>query len=51
VGSQVVSGPALEQGRNGRAELLEEIAERTTLLRVQRNISHAVEVYGRSSLS
>ena len=46
VGGQVVSGPALEEGRNRRPSLLEQIAELTALLRVQRNTSHAVEVYG-----
>ena len=51
VGGQIVSGPVLEQRGNGRAEFVEQIAERTALLRVQPNISHAVEVYGRSSLS
>ena len=45
-----MSGPTLEQRRNGRAELLEQIAELTALLRVQRNIGHAVEVYGPSSV-
>ena len=50
VGGEIVSSPALEQGRNGRAEFVEKITELQALLRVERNISHAAEVYGRLSL-
>jgi len=46
VGGEIVSSPALEQGRNGRAEFVEKITELKALLRVQRNISHAAAVYG-----
>jgi hypothetical protein len=34
VGGEIVSSPALEQRRNGRAELVEEITELQALLRV-----------------
>ena len=34
VGCEVMSSPALEQGRNRRAELIEEIAELKAFLRV-----------------
>jgi hypothetical protein len=40
VGGEIVSGPALDQGRNRRAERVEEITELKALLRIQRNISH-----------
>jgi hypothetical protein len=42
-----VSGPPVEQRRNGRAELVEKIAELQALLRIQWNISHEAGVYGR----
>ena len=35
MGGQIVSRPALEQGRNGRAEVVEEITELAALLHVQ----------------
>lgn len=44
VGGEIVSSPALEQRRNGRAELVEEITELKSLLCVERNISHAIAV-------
>jgi len=34
VGGEIVSSPALEQCRNGRAEFVEEITELKALLRV-----------------
>ena len=46
MGGEVVTSPALDQGGNGRTELLEEIAKLKALLRVKRNISHAAGVYG-----
>ena len=41
-----MSSPALEQGGNRRTELVEQLTQRTTLLRVERNISHSAAVYG-----
>jgi hypothetical protein len=40
VGGEIVTAPPVEQGRNGRAELVEKIAELQALLRIQWNISH-----------
>jgi hypothetical protein len=40
VGGEIVSAPPVEQRRNGRAELVEKIAELQALLRIQWNISH-----------
>ena len=48
VGGEIVSGPAVEQGGNGRAELVEKITELEALLRIQRNEGHKAGVYGRS---
>jgi hypothetical protein len=49
VGGEIVSSPALEQGRNGRAELVEKITELEALLHIERNIGHEAGVYGRST--
>jgi hypothetical protein len=49
VGGEIVSSPSLEQGRSGRTEFVEKITELKALLRVERNISHAAEVYGPDS--
>ena len=46
VGGEIVSSPSVEQGGNGRAELVEKITELTALLHVQPSISHEAEVYG-----
>jgi hypothetical protein len=46
VGSEIVGSPTLEQCGNGWTELVEEIAQCKALLRVERDISHAAEVYG-----
>ena len=51
VGGEIVSSPALEQGRNGRAEFVEKITELQALLHIKWNISHGAEVYGRSTTS
>jgi hypothetical protein len=40
VGSQIVSGPPVEQGGSGRAELAEKVTELEALLRIQRNAGH-----------
>jgi hypothetical protein len=46
VGGEIVSSPALEQCGNGRTELVEEVTQLMALVRVERNIRHAAEVYG-----
>ena len=46
VRGQIVRGPAVEQGGHRWAELEEQIAELTALLRIQRNTSHAGKFYG-----
>ena len=44
VGGEIVSGPAVEQRGNGRAELVEETTELEALLRIQPNIGHEAAV-------
>ena len=41
-----MSSPVLDQCRNGRPELVEEITELKPLLHVEWDISHAAGVYG-----
>ena len=50
VGREIVGGPALDQGGNRRAELVEKITERKALSCVEGNIDHAATVYGRFSM-
>jgi hypothetical protein len=49
VGREIVGGPALEEGGNRRAELVEKITELKALSCVEGNIDHAGTVYGRFS--
>jgi hypothetical protein len=44
VGGEIVSSPPVEQGGNGRAELVEKITKLEALLRIQRNAGHKAEV-------
>ncbi len=47
VGGEIVSGPAVEQRRSGRPELVERIAQLTALLRIERDVTHEAAVYER----
>jgi hypothetical protein len=44
VGGEIVSSPSVEQGGNGRAELVEKVTELEALLRIQRNAGHDARV-------
>jgi hypothetical protein len=43
---EIVGGPPVEQGGNGRAEFVEKTAQLKALLRVERDVTHKPAVYG-----